>query len=39
MHNGSIAAMSVTLTIKQVPDRIADKLRLRSAASHRSLQC
>jgi antitoxin FitA len=30
--------MSVTLTIKQVPDRIADKLRTRAAASHRSLQ-
>jgi hypothetical protein len=30
--------MPVTLTIKQVPDRIADKLRLRAAASHRSLQ-
>lgn len=28
----------VTLTIKQVPDRVADKLRLRAAASHRSLQ-
>lgn len=30
--------MPVTLTIKQVPDRVADKLRLRAAASHRSLQ-
>lgn len=30
--------MPVTLTIKQVPDRIAEKLRLRAAASHRSLQ-
>jgi plasmid stability protein len=30
--------MSVTLTIKQVPDRVAEKLRLRAAASHRSLQ-
>ncbi|HEV2009226.1 MAG TPA: Arc family DNA-binding protein [Burkholderiales bacterium] len=30
--------MSVTVTIKQVPDRIADKLRARAAASHRSLQ-
>lgn len=30
--------MTVTLTIKQVPDRVADKLRLRAAASHRSLQ-
>lgn len=30
--------MPVTLTIKHVPDRVADKLRLRAAASHRSLQ-
>ena len=30
--------MPVTLTIKQVPDRTAEKLRLRAAASHRSLQ-
>lgn len=30
--------MPVTLTIKQVPDRIADRLRSRAAASHRSLQ-
>ena len=30
--------MPVTLTIKQVPDRLAEKLRLRAAASHRSLQ-
>ncbi len=30
--------MAVTLTIKQVPDAIAQKLRLRAAASHRSLQ-
>lgn len=30
--------MPITLTIKQVPDRVADKLRLRAAASHRSLQ-
>jgi plasmid stability protein len=30
--------MSVTLTIKQVPDRIADKVRARAAASHRSMQ-
>ena len=30
--------MPVTLTIKQVPDRVADKLRLRAAAGHRSLQ-
>jgi len=28
----------VTLTIKQVPDRVADELRARAAASHRSLQ-
>jgi plasmid stability protein len=32
------ASMPVTLTIKQVPDRLADKLRVRAAASHRSLQ-
>jgi plasmid stability protein len=30
--------MPVTLTIKQVPDRLAEKLRARAAASHRSLQ-
>ncbi|MGH8642775.1 MAG: FitA-like ribbon-helix-helix domain-containing protein [Burkholderiales bacterium] len=30
--------MPVTLTIKEVPDRVADKLRQRAAASHRSLQ-
>ena len=30
--------MPVTLTIKQVPDRVADKLRLRAAVNHRSLQ-
>lgn len=30
--------MPVTLTIKHVPDRVADRLRLRAAASHRSLQ-
>jgi plasmid stability protein len=30
--------MAVTLTIKQVPDDIAQKLRERAAASHRSLQ-
>ena len=30
--------MPVTLTIKQVPDRTADRLRTRAAASHRSLQ-
>lgn len=30
--------MPVTLTIKQVPDRTVEKLRLRAAANHRSLQ-
>ena len=30
--------MPVTLTIKQVPDRVADRLRVRAAAGHRSLQ-
>jgi len=30
--------MPVTLTIKQVPDRLVQKLRRRAAASHRSLQ-
>lgn len=30
--------MPVTLTIKQVPYRLAQKLRTRAAASHRSLQ-
>lgn len=30
--------MPVTLTIKQVPDRLAQKLRTRAAANHRSLQ-
>ena len=30
--------MPVTLTIKQVPERIAKKLRARAAANHRSLQ-
>jgi len=30
--------MPVTLTIKQVSDRLAEKLRLRAAANHRSLQ-
>ncbi len=33
-----MTTMSVTLTIKQVPERIAQKLRARAAASHRSLQ-
>ena len=30
--------MPVTLTIKQVPERIAARLRARAAGSHRSLQ-
>ena len=30
--------MPVTLTVKQVPDHIAKRLRERAAASHRSLQ-
>lgn len=30
--------MPVTLTIKQVPEHLADKLRRRAATSHRSLQ-
>jgi plasmid stability protein len=30
--------MPLTLTIKHVPDNIAERLRLRAAASHRSLQ-
>jgi plasmid stability protein len=30
--------MPVTLTIKQVPDRVAERLRARAAGSHRSLQ-
>jgi plasmid stability protein len=30
--------MPVTLTIKQVPNQVAAKLRSRAAASHRSLQ-
>jgi plasmid stability protein len=42
MHNGFSTAvdesMPVTLTVKHVPERIAEKLRLRAAASHRSLQ-
>ena len=42
MHNEFFlkghAPMPVTLTIKQVPERLAEKLRLRAAASHRSLQ-
>jgi plasmid stability protein len=31
-------AMPLTLTIKQVPERLAQKLRTRAAAHHRSLQ-
>ena len=40
MHNGSTEGpcVPVTLTIKNVPDRLAEKLRARAAASHRSLQ-
>ena len=38
MHYYKAPIMSVTLTIKQVPDRTADRLRTRAAASHRSLQ-
>lgn len=38
MHTLGGCRMPVTLTIKQVPDRTAEKLRLRAAASHRSLQ-
>lgn len=30
--------MPVTLTIKNVADKVAEKLRLRAAANHRSLQ-
>ena len=30
--------MPVTLTIKQVPGRLAERLRARAAANHRSLQ-
>ena len=30
--------MAVTLTIKQVPGRLAERLRTRAAANHRSLQ-
>lgn len=33
-----VAPLPVTLTIKQVPERLAQKLRQRAAASHRSLQ-
>lgn len=30
--------MPVTLTIKQVPERVAERLRARAAGNHRSLQ-
>ena len=30
--------MPVTLTIKQVPERVAQKLRARAASNHRSMQ-
>jgi plasmid stability protein len=30
--------MSVNLSIKNVPDELAERLRLRAAASHRSMQ-
>ena len=33
-----IGAMSVNLSIKNVPDDLAERLRLRAAANHRSLQ-
>ena len=35
IHNGS---MPVTLSIKNVPDALASRLRKRAAANHRSLQ-
>lgn len=39
IHNGCIMdSMTITLTIKQVPERLAEKLRLRAATNHRSLQ-
>jgi hypothetical protein len=42
MHNASIAAdtdaMTVTLTIKHVPERLAEGLRLRAADNRRSQQ-
>jgi plasmid stability protein len=37
-HVDRASNVPVTLTVKQVPDRVADKLRVRAAASHRSLQ-
>ena len=33
-----VPGVPVTLTIKQVPEPLAQKLRVRAAASHRSLQ-
>ena len=35
IHNGS---MTVTLSVKNVPDALAARLRARAAAHHRSLQ-
>lgn len=37
-HDFPPAAMPVTLTIKQVPEALAEALRARAAANHRSLQ-
>lgn len=36
MYNGSI--MDVSLSIKNVPEELADSLRARAARNHRSLQ-
>lgn len=38
IQNHCIAAMTVNLSIKNVPDDIAERLRRRAARSHRSLQ-
>jgi plasmid stability protein len=38
IHSSERLYMPVTLTIKHVPDRLAQKLRARAAANHRSLQ-
>ncbi len=35
IHNG---AMAVTLSVKNVPERLAERLRQRAARNHRSLQ-
>ncbi len=35
IHNGT---MPVTLSVKNVPDRLAERLRQRAARNHRSLQ-